>query len=257
MIFGAFGRGRDDFGRGVFRGPGQQPPANLGFVGRWLIIIAAVIFAFIVLNAGKSIYTEWLWFGSLSFSSVYLTILKTKVLLFFVGAIVFFAVLMASIMVAQRLSPKNGRTMFIGGEEITVPWRTINILVIIASIFLSLIFGSIASGQWDPILRFFNAKPFGDLDPIFGKDVGFYVFHLPVYRFWQQWATWGLILILLATAAFYGLSYLFNRYSFTFTRAMKGHLSALGAIILALFALGYWLDTYELPLLPAWCALWR
>jgi len=245
-MFGYF-RG-ERFGRGIPGSGGQQAPADLGFVGRWLIIVAAVVVVFVVLNVGKGIYTEWLWFGSLGFSSVYLTVLKTKVLLFFIGAIVFFVVLMASIVLAQRLSPKNGRTVIIGGEEVTIPRRAINIVIILASAFLSLIFGSATSSQWDPVLRFLNASPFGQTDPIFGKDIDFYVFNLPVYRFWQGWATWGLVLILLGTAAIYGLNYVLNRYSFTFTRAMKGHLSALGAAILFLFALGYWLNTFGILL---------
>ena len=246
-----FFRGRQrNHGSRVLYSVAQQPPADLGFVGKWLIIIGAVVIVFILLNTGKNIYTEWLWFDSLGFSSIYLTILRTQVILFLIGAIVFFAILMASIVVAQRLSPKNGGTLVMGGEEIVVPRRTINIAIIVVSVVLSLIFGSLVSGQWDPILRFLNANPFGQSDPIFGKDVAFYVFNLPVYRFLQQWIVWGLFLILVGTASIYGLSYALNRYSFAFTRAMKGHLSALGAAILALFAWGYWLNTFELLYSP-------
>ena len=44
---------------------------------------------------------------------------------------------------------------------------------------LALLFGLYASAQWQEWLLFRHAQPFGDVDPVLGKDVGFYVFRLP------------------------------------------------------------------------------
>ena len=45
---------------------------------------------------------------------------------------------------------------------------------------LALAFGAGLSAQWLDVLAFFERQPFGTTDPIFGNDVGFYVFTLPV-----------------------------------------------------------------------------
>ena len=39
-----------------------------------------------------------------------------------------------------------------------------------------------ASGSWQRVLLYFNQVPWGEKDPIFGRDISFYVFSMP---FWQ------------------------------------------------------------------------
>jgi len=56
-------------------------------------------------------------------------------------------------------------------------------LLLAVSFILSLIIASIAATNWNQVLLYFNQVPFGITDPIFGKDLGFYVFTLPMIRF--------------------------------------------------------------------------
>ncbi|MFC2017635.1 hypothetical protein ACFLUD_04410, partial [Chloroflexota bacterium] len=79
--------------------PPKQPGDNGGrrWVKRWLIIIGGVLLFFIALAIWKGIYTEWLWFGSLRFSSVYTTILTTRVWLFFAVAFAFLVLLIPNL----------------------------------------------------------------------------------------------------------------------------------------------------------------
>ena len=81
---------------------------------RWLIIIGTLVFLFIIATIGKGIYTEWLWFDSLGFSSVYTTILTTRLWLFAVGAFVFLVLLLSNLFLARRLSPVSEDNVFIG-----------------------------------------------------------------------------------------------------------------------------------------------
>ena len=53
------------------------------------------------------------------------------------------------------------------------------------AVVLSFLLASAAAGQWEELLLYLNAQPFGIEVPIFGRDVAFYVFNLPVYRFIQ------------------------------------------------------------------------
>ncbi len=78
----------------------------------WLIAIGSLIALFIVATISKGIYTEWLWFDSLGFSSVYTTILTTIVCLFFVVACVFLALLLDNLFLVLWLSPSSkGRNL--------------------------------------------------------------------------------------------------------------------------------------------------
>jgi len=209
----------------------------------WLIAIGALVFLFIIAAIGKGIYTEWLWFNSLGFSSIYTTILTTRLWLFAVGALAFFALLVSNLFLARRLSPVSGDNVSIG-QGLVVVRRVLDIGILGMAIFLSLIFGLVTSGQWETILRFSNATNFNITEPLLGRDVAFYIFNLPLYHFVQGWLIWATIIILIFAATIYGLNIGFRRAAFT--TAIKGHLSALGAIIFFLIAWSYRLKIFDL-----------
>ncbi len=209
----------------------------------WLIIIGALVFLFIIAAIGKGIYTEWLWFNSLGFSSIYTTILTTRLWLFAVGAFAFFALLVSNLFLARRLSPVSGDNISIG-QGIVVVRRVLDMGILAVAIFFSLIFGLVTSGQWETILRFTSATNFNIIEPLLGRDVAFYIFNLPLYHFVQGWLIWATVIILIFTATIYGLNIGFRRAAFT--TAIKGHLSVLGAVIFFIIAWSYRLKIFDL-----------
>ncbi|MDI6814687.1 MAG: UPF0182 family protein [Dehalococcoidales bacterium] len=210
---------------------------------RWLIIIGGVVLFFIAITIWKGIYTEWLWFRSLGFSSVYTTILTTKVWLFFAGTLIFLALLISNLMLARRLSPISGGNIFIR-QGLVVVRRVVDVGILIVAIFLSIIFGLVTSEQWEMVLRFSNATNFGVAEPLLTRDVAFYVFNLPFYHFLQGWLTAAMVITLILTVAIYGLNLGFRRTAFT--TAIKGHLSVLGATIFFLIGWSYRLNIFDL-----------
>jgi uncharacterized membrane protein (UPF0182 family) len=120
------------------------------------------------------------------------------------------------------------------------------ILALLAVFLLGLLFGRIAASQWQTILTFFNQKPFNVQDPIWHRDVSFYVFTLPFYRLLWGWLLGVVILMILMVAGIYA-----SRSSFQTLllppRAVR-HLSVLAAAFAALWAVHYQLDLYELLL---------
>ncbi len=210
---------------------------------RWLIIIGTLVFLFIIAAIGRGIYTEWLWFDSLGFSSVYTTILTTKLWLFAAGAFVFLMLLLSNLFLARRLSPVSEDNVFIG-QGLVIVRRMFDIGVLISALFLSLIFGLVTSGQWEMVLRFANATNFNITEPLLGRDVAFYLFNLPLYQFIQGWLIWATIIILIFTATIYVLNIGLRRTAFTI--AIKGHLSILGAVIFFLIAWSYRLKIFDL-----------
>jgi len=210
---------------------------------KWLIAIGVLIALFIVAAIGKGIFTERLWFDSLGYSSVYTTILTTRIWLFFVGAFFFVALLLANLFVARRLSPPSVSNVLTRKGLLFVR-RAVDIGILITAIFISFIFGLVTAGHWEMILRFIHGTNFNVVEPLLGRDVGFYIFQLPLLHFIQNWLAWATVLILLFTGTVYALNIGFNRTGFT--RWIKGHLFALGAAIFFLIAWSYRLKIFEL-----------
>jgi len=227
-------------------GEKPSPPAKRGWTGaRTILILAGALTLFILLNMSKGFYTEWLWFNSLGYGDVYLTILKTKVLIFFSAAIIFCILFLGNLVLATRLTPK--------AEAHFWPWAIVRQLqsilrvnVILGTALLSLIFGLVAQGGWQIVLRFFNGQPFGIVDPVFHREIGFYVFSLPFFQLLRGWLLGALIITLLGSIGVYFLSYTVQRLRFDLARPVLAHLGGLVIAILGLFAWGYWLGIWEL-----------
>jgi len=214
-------------------------------IARVFSILAGILILFIVINIGKGFYAEWLWFDSLGYGSVYGTILKTRVVIFFVAAIIFYILFLGNLVLATRLAPKTEARFW--------PWAIVSRLqpilrwnVILVTALLSLIFGLVAQGNWEVVLRFLNGQPFGVTDPVFNREIGFYVFSLPFFHFVRGWLVSALIIIFLGSAGIYFLSYSVQRLKFDFARPVLAHLGGLVVAVLGLFVWGYWLGIWGL-----------
>jgi uncharacterized membrane protein (UPF0182 family) len=214
--------------------------------GNKKILIPMLLFViFIILSVGKGLYSEWLWFNSLSYGSVYVTILKTKVLLFFAAAAIFAAIFLANLVLATRLSPK--------GKTVLWPWAllegelaSLKVAMIMGIAFLCFIFGMVAQGNWELVLRFFNQQDFGSVDPVFHKEVSFYVFSLPFLQLLKGWIQGAFVITVLGSGAIYFLGYMGQRMKFDYARSVLVHACSLVAVVLGTFAWGYWLDIWDL-----------
>ena len=116
------------------------------------------------------------------------------------------------------------------------------------AILISICFGIALSGQWIRILQYFHVVSFNRTDPLFGRDVSFYIFSLPVLELLQFWLV-GLFLYGFMSVA---LTYLLSGKSLSegrfigFNRAQKQHLYALGSLMMLGISFSYWLSRYEL-----------
>ncbi len=221
---------------------GQQPsfgeisPA----VKKAIIAAVAVIVLFILAAVGKGIYTDLLWFGNLGYSSVYKTILVSKLSFFFIGAIVFFALFIGNIALARWLSRKIEGMVLLGEH-----WYG-HIAALAAGIILALIFGAVAMGGWETGLRFLNAESFGIADPILGNDAGFYMFSLPFQSFVQAWFTGASIICFFGVLVFYGYRLDFRGLRDGVPSASKAHLSLLAVVVIGFVIWSYFLDMPQL-----------
>jgi len=116
------------------------------------------------------------------------------------------------------------------------------------TVLASLSFGLVLSEQWTKVLLALHPVLFTQADPLFDRDIGFFVFILPL---WELFAFWLLGISLLAFLVV-GLTYLLSGDSLSqgyfpgFASAQQRHLFGLGGFFLLAIALGCWLERYAL-----------
>ncbi|MFJ3900994.1 UPF0182 family protein [Streptomyces sp. NPDC090025] len=211
-------------------------------------VLAVLAMAF-VMFAG--FWTDWLWFRSVHYSSVFTTTLWTKIGLFLVFGLLMALAVGLNIWLAHRLRPPLS-AMSLEQQSLdryrmgVAPYRKWVLLAV--AVLVGLIAGASASGQWRTWLMWVNGVPFGQKDPQFGLDVAFYAFDLPWYRFLLAFGFAATVLSLIAAALTH---YLYGGLRITSpgaraTAAATGHLSVLLGVFVTLKAVAYWLDRYGL-----------
>ena len=205
---------------------------------------------FVVANVAKSIYVDWLWFDSVSYGSVFRTIVFWKVSLFAAGAAASALVIGLNIWLARRFAPEGVEESFIEEVDPQAIRRIVTIALVAATLFLAVIFGSVAGGAWETILLWTNGVSFGATEPAFGRDISFYLFDMPALHFFQVWALWLVIVSAAAAGAVYGLTLSLQRFELNITRGMRIHLSILVGLILLLIAFGTRLGIWDLATSP-------
>ena len=213
--------------------------------GKWIILIAAIAILLVLASFARSIYTDFLWYGELGFRGIYIKVLTTRIVLFAVGFVV------TAILLALSLILINRKTSGPGGLPIPedlakIANRLVLIVSIIAIVVIGLIMGSFFSSKWELFLRFTNAASFGVTDPLYGKDLSFYIFELPTYSFIQGWALALGIVIGVATGVLAFANFTLRGVNFTLTPAIRNQLIIIGAFVVIIVSIGLWIDRLEL-----------
>ena len=217
------------------------------FQGRmkWIVAIALVAILFVIASFARSIYTDFLWYGELGFRGIYIKVLTTRIALFAVGFIV------TAILLAISLLTINRNTSGPGGLPIPedlakIAGRLLTIIAIAATLIIGIVMGSFFASKWELFLRFTNAANFGVTDPLYGKDLSFYIFELPTYSFIQGWLLAVGIIVGIASAVLAFANFTLRGVSFTLTSTIRNQLIIIGSIIVLIVSIGFWIDRLEL-----------
>ena len=219
-----------------------------GLGGIFLFVIFLVL---ISLRQLISLYVDWLWFEEVGYTQVFTTSLFFKTVLALLGAGIFALLIYVNARIAARtvrgirfLDQEN--FLDLPRPELIDP--LVQRLLVPAALVLGLFAAPQAASHWESFLLLLNSTPFGIEDPLFNKDLGFFVFQLPALRTLYSWLITALTLSLVLTAAIYvlyrGLQYS-PRGIFLAPRA-RLHLLILIAALFAVKAAGYVLDSYDL-----------
>jgi uncharacterized protein len=219
-----------------------------------LIITGAVIFAigaaFVSLGG---YYIDWLWFESVGFTSVWSTVLFTRIQLFLIVGILTSALLSVNIYIAYKRRPLYvPMNIEVSGVErlraqIEPVRRWVFLGITAAVIYFAGTSGMIFWREW---LQFRNSTDFGVTDPQFNLDISFFAFKLPMY---QALIGWGISTLVLAALASAFVHYMYGGIRTDVqtdrtTVAARVQISILLGLIVLLKAVAYWFDRYALAL---------
>ena len=220
----------------------------------------ALILLFILVVVGlplshtlTHVLTEVWWFEAVGYDQVFWTQLTWQVLLWVITFTVYTLFLGGNYQIAMG----NSRDRPFQFLTDTGYERYANLFsrFLVVSLTLLIAWGAALNSttHWQTVLKFLNPSEFGDRDPIFDLDIGFYTFQLPFYELLRSWLLfllmWGLAMALLVYTL-KGIINLNRGWHAILTGAPKTHLSVLLAAIAVITAWGFWLDRYQLLYSP-------
>ncbi len=150
----------------------------------WIVGIIVFI-SFSVFTSIVALIADWWWFSEVGYTEVFITSLVAKVALGLAFSI--FATLFLLVNLFAATSSKISWFLVVPenlfGRLITIDGRIVRKLGIVVSLVIAILLGFAASSEWHNVLKFLHSTPFGITDPVFGKDIAFYIFSLPVLLF--------------------------------------------------------------------------
>ncbi|MBW3651474.1 MAG: UPF0182 family protein [Actinobacteria bacterium] len=216
------------------------------------MVAAAVLFFLLTsLRGVAGFFTDFLWFEELGLVSVWQGVLGAKIGLSLVFTAAFFLLLWLNLVIADRIAPRFRPA---GPEDETVaryqevvgPYAG-KVRVGVAALF-ALIAGTGMAVQWRNWILFRNAVPFGRTDPLFGRDISFFVFRLPFLADAVNWLFVALVLTLVMTVVAHYLNGGIRLQApiQRTTPQVKAHVSVLLGLLALAKAADYYLRQFEL-----------
>ena len=222
---------------------------------KWYIIGAIALFIFIFGGTLAGFYTDWLWFGEVGYRTIFWRSFFARIALGAVAGILFFIIAYSNLLWARRLSPpilERYERNDVRARMGEFARRGLGWLIFGATLFVSFLVAMEAASHWLSYLSFTHATPFGNTDPIFHRDIGFYIFKLGFLRYIYGWLIFTLVVTAIATAVVHYTDRAIEVLAGvpTFAPHVKAHLSVLLAAVLFVKAWGYRLDAYGLLYSP-------
>ena len=218
---------------------------------RWTPLLVAAAVVLFLARRVAGFYTDVLWFDSVGFGDVLWRQLWAQVGLGVVAGLLIAAIVVGNLLLARKLAPAYRIPT---AEEAVIERYREALLPLARAVILGvgavvgLLFGLAIAGNWETVLLWLNGGQFGLTDPHFKRDIGWFVFTLPLYSLVNSWLSTVLTFTILLTAAAH---YVFGGIrpqapGQRVTPAANVHLSVLLALFVAVRGWGFWLNQYLL-----------
>ncbi|MBW2465160.1 MAG: UPF0182 family protein, partial [Deltaproteobacteria bacterium] len=217
---------------------------------KWILPMGLLILVALSLPALGTLYVDLRWFRSLGYEQIFTTMLWAKIGLGEAVGLLYDGFLGANLMLDRRLSeglkgivladPSGQTQIDVGSIVSRFVWPAMGIITLLS--------GLSGARHWSTWLRYVHASEFGFADPIFGRDIGFYVFELPALHALSGALSTVIGMSLFFCAIFYGArgGLSFGPKGLDVTRPTRAHLLGLAAAMLVIFAFEAWLSRFEL-----------
>jgi uncharacterized membrane protein (UPF0182 family) len=241
-------------------GPERKVPRRSAVVG--FIIAAVVVGIFLILlGLASDLLVDWLWFSSIGYLQVFWTTIGAKAAVFFAvwtaTAVILWLNGWAAVRFARRqpIQSVAGFVWKAAGNapppdllafmRDRLPWPRV---IAGSAGLIALLVAAVEVGNWNVFLQFLYRVPFGADDPLYNKDIGFYLFVLPAYIIIKNW----MLLTLVLSALFAGMIYRvhgdieYDIHHRSMSPTAIAHGSALLGLLFVVEAASYGLDRYLL-----------
>lgn len=218
--------------------------ARRRLLGFGLVLLVAVM----VVPAAAGRLTDWLWFREIGFERVFLLRIVAWWVLLLASGLGAFALFYANARIALRGIERSKESVMVLAEGgVQTRERLLTVIAQKAALPASLLLAGLialgAAGRWSALLEFWYRTPFGEVDPIFGRDIAYYVFALPAIQTGID-TLWGMIFLALvgiAVPAYLSRGDLQWRVGrLVVERPARMHLAILGAAWLVMSAARIW-----------------
>lgn len=223
---------------------------KIGRYWGWIIAALAVTVLFF-LSRIVFFLTEWLWYNANGYSQIFITIIKGRLASGISVGIIFFIFILINILLVKRFRTKM--PLFLGNNVLQLPELNniqpyIDRIAIAAALAVAVLSGYQASTVWELFLKALNGAPFGQTDPLYGNDISFYIFNLPLQQYLNSSAFILLLISLLLSLALYitSRSIYYTPREFRTSPKAKAHLLSLASLLILVKAWGYHIEIYEL-----------
>jgi uncharacterized protein len=210
------------------------------------IVFVAVLFVSAIFDTVIDAFADYYFFESLNVASVFWTYLTTQYVVQVVFFLAFILIAGINVTIAYRSSSYVNRSLDIAQMGISVPvirWIFIAFLLLIGW-FVSMY----PASNWLPVLMYLQQSPFDITDPVFGRDLSFFVFSMPVYEMIRNFLMASLVVSVIATGVvyFFREGILIAPQAVHISSRVKAHAAILLGMFFAIQIFDYWLSRYDL-----------
>ncbi len=215
-------------------------------------LIAAIIVLIMAFSRLVGLYVDWLFFLETGYRYIFTRVLSVELASgLCLGVFSFFFIFVNTLLINRvqlptiSLSLDGLTTMSMDTAKVGKMSRLLGLAVCVFVGILGALWGS---GMWSQVLFFFNGAATGMTDPVFGKDVGFYLFTLPLYGSLSSFMGFLLFISILMSVIAYALKrgFIVNRFKFIVAKEVRLHLGVLVGLMLFKTAFGFYLDRFDL-----------
>ena len=203
---------------------------------RSAVILAALVVLTVLARTAAHLETDWLWFNELGQERVFWKLLTIRWVSGSFATVATTALLLVNLWIVFR---RRRPDRFVVGASVAA--------AVVIGVFVG---RSVVLGNWQQLALWMNRQEFGAVDPLFHRDIGFFVFSLPLYQKLADWLllTLGFAIVSVVVAHVATGAIRLKPAPVSATRAAHAHVLALTAALLLALAWKHWLGQYALEL---------